>query len=233
MATVADTVGAAQRHRSFRSTGANADSGCAASGTSESALSAAGGIIAFARRGCNDLERLKRFSGRSTARIAPSLPAVAFRARCFTLYRPGGLAPSPEPLTPERKPLNEPLEATWEFERSRLWTAAFSWKRSRHRFWIGCWRERFLWNIKALNGCIVHSDSPAAIRFAFPSNGCAADGGEAASLTDLVRLKLERLRLPGEVTGVTVRAAVVTPLEFRQEKVFDGCCDGDRGERDR
>jgi protein ImuB len=52
----------------------------------------------------------------------------------------------------------------------------------------------------------------------------------ARELADLVRLQLERLRLPGEVTDVTVRAAVVARLVYRQGDLFGGRVGPDRGE---
>jgi protein ImuB len=41
-------------------------------------------------------------------------------------------------------------------------------------------------------------------------------------LVELIRLQMERLKLPGEVTDVTVRAAVVAPLVYRQDDLFGG-----------
>jgi protein ImuB len=41
-------------------------------------------------------------------------------------------------------------------------------------------------------------------------------------LTDLVRLRVERLQLPAEVTGVVVRVASAVPLEYRQGDLFGG-----------
>ena len=41
-------------------------------------------------------------------------------------------------------------------------------------------------------------------------------------LLDLIRLQLERVKLPGEVTDVTVRATVVAPLVYRQADLFGG-----------
>jgi protein ImuB len=41
-------------------------------------------------------------------------------------------------------------------------------------------------------------------------------------LMELVRLQVERLRLSTEVTSVTVRAALVAPLDFQQEELFGG-----------
>ena len=41
-------------------------------------------------------------------------------------------------------------------------------------------------------------------------------------LMELVKLKVERLRIPTEVLALTVRAANIAPLEFQQEEIFDG-----------
>lgn len=43
-----------------------------------------------------------------------------------------------------------------------------------------------------------------------------------ADLLELIRLQMERLRLPGEVTDVTVRAALIVPLVYRQVDLFGG-----------
>jgi protein ImuB len=53
----------------------------------------------------------------------------------------------------------------------------------------------------------------------------------ARELSDLVRLQLDRLRLPGEVTEVTVRAVVVARLVYRQGDLFGGRC-GANGSED-
>ena len=52
----------------------------------------------------------------------------------------------------------------------------------------------------------------------------------ARELAELVRLQLDRLRLPGEVTDVTVRAAVVARLVYRQGDLFGGRVGPDRPE---
>lgn len=44
----------------------------------------------------------------------------------------------------------------------------------------------------------------------------------APDLLELIRLQMERVKLPGEVTDVTVRAAVVAPLVYRQADLFGG-----------
>jgi protein ImuB len=41
-------------------------------------------------------------------------------------------------------------------------------------------------------------------------------------LMELLRLQLERLRIPGEVEGIVVRIAALAPLEFRQADLFGG-----------
>jgi protein ImuB len=43
-----------------------------------------------------------------------------------------------------------------------------------------------------------------------------------ADLLELIRLQMERLRLPGAVTDVTVRAALIVPLVYRQVDLFGG-----------
>lgn len=41
-------------------------------------------------------------------------------------------------------------------------------------------------------------------------------------LMELVGLQIDRLKLPGEVSGLTVRIAALAPLEFRQDDLFGG-----------
>jgi len=52
------------------------------------------------------------------------------------------------------------------------------------------------------------------------------------ALMDLVRLQLERVRIPGEIEGVTVRVTAAAPLEYRQADLFGGKSDqGDEATR--
>jgi protein ImuB len=52
------------------------------------------------------------------------------------------------------------------------------------------------------------------------------------ALMDLVRLQLERVRIPGEIERVTVRVTAVAPLEYRQADLFGGKSDqGDEATR--
>src|SRR5206468_944490 len=45
--------------------------------------------------------------------------------------------------------------------------------------------------------------------------------GSHRHVMELVRLHFERVRVPAEVSDITVRAAAVAPLEFRQAQIFD------------
>jgi len=61
------------------------------------------------------------------------------------------------------------------------------------------------------------------------SVGLFRPSASAQHLLGLVRLRLERLRIAGPVTAVSIDAATTAPLERRQEELFD--LDGDRSGR--
>ena len=121
----------------------------------------------------------------------------------------------PEVLTPERSV--EPLEAAWHFEPpvadGRILTAV-----------IEQLLERLL--TKLLPGHGVQQ-LLCALKLAghdpilFPVELLRASAAQR-DLMELVRLQVERLRIPAEVSVVTVRAPVVAPLEFQQEEMFGG-----------
>jgi protein ImuB len=70
------------------------------------------------------------------------------------------------------------------------------------------------------------SQSPAYAEF---SLGLFRPSASAQHLLELVRLRLERLGIPGPVTAVSIDAAVTAPIERRQEELFE--LDGDRSWR--
>jgi len=61
------------------------------------------------------------------------------------------------------------------------------------------------------------------------SVGLFRPSASAQHLLGLLRMRLERLRIPGPVTAVSIDAAATAPLERRQEELFD--LDGDRSGR--
>ncbi len=123
---------------------------------------------------------------------------------------------TPEGLKPER--LIDPLEARWSFEppvaNSQVLLNVFEellgrlLKEVRGQD-VGF--QKLLWWLKVGNRDQVCQPvellRPTAAR---------------KDLLDLIRLQLERVKLPGEVTDVTVRATVVAPLVYRQADLFGG-----------
>jgi protein ImuB len=74
--------------------------------------------------------------------------------------------------------------------------------------------------------CIFANDADVVtmpVRLLKPSD-------HAEYLLDLIRLHLERTRLPAEVSAVAVRAIAALPIEIRQDEIF---ASDDGGERDR
>ncbi|MCE9531819.1 MAG: DNA polymerase Y family protein [Planctomycetes bacterium] len=123
----------------------------------------------------------------------------------------------PEVLTPER--IDEPLEATWEFE--------FPTTNSRQLIevieylvdWVLAKISLGQDGVQRLL-CSLGQAREEPLRF---SVELLRPTVAKRTLMDLVKLKMERLRLPGEVTRVTVRAALVVPLAFHQDELFGGC----------
>ncbi len=121
----------------------------------------------------------------------------------------------PEIVKPE--PLLEPLEACWEFEYpiadARILVAAIE-----HLL------ERLLGQLQTEHVgiqrllCLLKLDRESLhfqVELLRPSSS-------QKDLMELVRLQVERLRIETEILQVTVRAAVVLPLEFRQDEMFGG-----------
>lgn len=131
------------------------------------------------------------------------------------------LGARPEPLKPE--PLVEPLEARWSFEPpvndsgavlaviGELLGRLLKEVRGRD---VGF--RKLLWWLR------TDRRDPVClpVELLRPTTS-------AKDLLELIRLQLERLTLPGEVTDVTVRAAVVAPLVYRQTDLFGGWADTD------
>jgi protein ImuB len=121
-----------------------------------------------------------------------------------------------ECLQPER--LDEPLEARWSFEppvaNSQVLLNVFEELLGRllkevHGRDVGF--QKLLWWLKV--GSRDQVCQPVELLRPTASR---------KDLLDLIRLQLERVKLPGEVTDVTVRATVVAPLVYRQGDLFGG-----------
>jgi protein ImuB len=122
----------------------------------------------------------------------------------------------PEGLKPER--MVEPLEARWSFEspvaNSQVLLRVFEELLGRllkevHGQDVGF--QKLLWWL----GVDKHDQVCQPVELLRPT-------ASLRDLLDLIRLQLERLRLPGEVTDISVRAAVVAPLVYRQGDLFGG-----------
>ncbi len=118
----------------------------------------------------------------------------------------------PEMLTPV--PLVEPLEASWDFEppiadaRILVVVIEHLLERLLERVpleHIGV--QQLLCSLKLADRERLHF----SVELLHPS-------ASRCDLMDLVKLKVERLRIPTEVVAVTVRATKVAPLEFQQER---------------
>jgi len=122
----------------------------------------------------------------------------------------------PEMLKPER--IVEPLEATWDFEYpiadGRLLAEVIEhlldWLLAKMVLdYEGV--QRLVCTLRPVHhepiSFLVELLRPTALK---------------RNLMELVRLKLERLKLPAEVEALTVRVAVVAPLEFHQDEMFGG-----------
>lgn len=123
---------------------------------------------------------------------------------------------TPEGLKPER--LIDPLEARWSFEppvaNSQVLLNVFEELLTRLLKEIrgqDVGFQKLLWWLKVGN-CDQVCQPVELLR---PT-------ASARDLLDLIRLQLERVKLPGEVTDVTVRATVVAPLVYSQADLFGG-----------
>jgi len=155
----------------------------------------------------------------------------------------------PEMMTPE--PLAEPLEACWEFEPpiadGRILTKVIDHLLERLLQQIVSNAECGMSPMRNAE-CGMRNEEEGEERVASDAGPHAALGVQrllcslklvgrelirfpvellrpSASqrrIMELVRLQVERLRIPAEVTSVTVRAAVVAPIDFQQEELFGG-----------
>lgn len=122
----------------------------------------------------------------------------------------------PEGMKPER--VAEPLEARWSFEApvasSQVLLAVIEellgrlLKEVRGQD-VGF--QKLLWWLRVSR----HDQVCLPVELLRPT-------AVASDLLELIRLQMERVKLPGEVTDVTVRAAVVAPLVYRQGDLFGG-----------
>ena len=122
----------------------------------------------------------------------------------------------PEIPTPERSV--DPLEATWQFEPAvadgRILIEVFDHLLERILGQMSLEHlgvQRLLCSLKVLD----HDSICFPVELLRPS-------ASQRQIMELVRLQVERLRIPAEVAEMTVQAAVVLPLEFHQEEIFDG-----------
>ena len=122
----------------------------------------------------------------------------------------------PETLTPERP--SDPLEASWEFEPpvgdGQILTEVIEHLLERLLKRIPYEHsgvKRLLCSLKLVD----RQSLSVPIELIQPS-------ASRHNLMQLVRLQIERLQIPAEVSNVTVRAAVVAPLEFEQDEIFGG-----------
>jgi len=122
----------------------------------------------------------------------------------------------PEIVAPE--PLVEPLQASWEFESAvtdgRTISAALDylldWLLARiptEHFGI----QRLVCTLKLVD------DEPLCFRVELLQPATSK-----RDLLELIELQMQRLRLVGEVSQITVQPAVIRPLEYRQDELFGG-----------
>jgi protein ImuB len=154
-----------------------------------------------------------------------ALPRASLPSRFGTevlLRLDQALGLTPELLAPEPAP--EPTEASWSFEPStadrRTVTAAVE-------FLLGQVLDRLrplqlgvrrLWMALRIVG-----EEPVTVRV-----GLLQPSVSAPHLAGLVRLHAERVRIPAEVSAVTVRADEVAPLAFAQPLFFEDGPGADR-----
>jgi protein ImuB len=126
------------------------------------------------------------------------------------------LGTTPELLVPER--LDEPLEACWQFEPpiadGRALVSVIEHLLERLLERIPCDHfgvQRLLCSLKLAG----HEPIGFPVELLRPT-------ASQRDLMELVRLQIERLRLPAEVVETTLRAEVIRPLEFRQDELFGG-----------
>ena len=122
----------------------------------------------------------------------------------------------PEVLTPERP--SDPLEAAWEFEPpvgdGQILIEVIEHLLERLLKRIPCEHsgvKRLLCSLKLVD----RQSLSVPIELIQPS-------ASRHNLMQLVRLQVERLQIPAEASNVTVRAAIVAPLEFEQDEMFSG-----------
>ena len=122
----------------------------------------------------------------------------------------------PEGLTPERTV--EPLEARWSFEPpvddSRVLMAVIEELLGKllkevHGQNVGF--QKLLWWLR-VDG---HNQVCVPVELLRPT-------ASPRDLLELIRLQMERVRVPGEVSDVTVRATAIAPLVYRQVDLFGG-----------
>jgi protein ImuB len=154
-----------------------------------------------------------------------ALPRAALPSRFGkeVIYRiDQALGHIPELLTPE--PVVEPIEASWDFEPAAadLGLIEKALEQLLEQILKQLWPQQLgvqclLCSLRITGGETV----PVRVGLLQPS-------ASTGHLLGLVHLHFERLRLPGEVSTLVVRAAEVAPLEFSQEELFDGQAGSDR-----
>ncbi len=229
-AAVADTIGAAWAlaHHGVAADWQSADYKSAATlvppgGQAEALVPLA---VEALRLSCHVLELLHAFDIRRIGQLL-ALPRAELPAH-FGLEvvqrLDQALGNVPELLTPERAA--EPVEASWSIEPPtadrRMIEAIFGHlleqvleRLPRH---VGV--QRLLCSLRTTAGEPVHV--PVSLLRASAS---------ARRLLELARLHFERVRLPAEVSAMTVAAAVVAPLEFHQGQIFEDDAGPDRWRR--
>ena len=140
------------------------------------------------------------------------------------MHRPGPGDASPRGSEPE--PAIDPLEARWSFEppvaNSQVLLAVIEellgrlLKQVRGQD-VGF--RKLLWWLRVSG----HDQVCVPVELLRPTVS-------VKDLVELIRLQMERLKLPGEVTDVTVRASVVAPLVYRQADLFGGRVGSNRDE---
>ncbi len=120
----------------------------------------------------------------------------------------------PDTPTPERP--NDPLEASWEFEPpvgdGQILVEVIEHLLERLLKRIPCEHsgvKRLFCSLKLVD----RQSLSVPIELIQPS-------ASRHNLMQLVRLQIERLQIPAEVSNVTVRADIIAPLEFEQDEMF-------------
>ena len=119
----------------------------------------------------------------------------------------------PELLTPERA--DEPIEASWTFEppatERRAIDAVFD-----HLLEQTLARLPRHMGVQRLSCMLRTAATPVSVGV-----NLLRPSASARHLGELARLHFEHVRLPAEVSAMTVRADAVAPLEFRQGQIFE------------